>query len=216
MVEQVKIESRARTMNESATVFLVDDDPMVCEALALLLQSEKFKVEAYRSADDFLASYHPVNHGCVILDVSMPEMDGLSLQSALTDRAVRLPVIFLTGKADVPEAVRAMKAGAVDFLKKPISGEELLRCVNLALVEDAKRLLADERRTSLMERVRRLTPREKEVMALLSSGMSNKEIGLKLNISHRTVEVHRSRIMEKMKAESFPRLIDMARACDIV
>lgn len=210
------MENKARAANETATVFLVDDDPMVCEALTVLLESEHFKVEAFRSATEFLEAYHPVNLGCVILDVSMPEMDGLALQSALVERGVRLPIIFLTGAGDVPEAVQAMKAGAVDFLKKPVSGEELLRCVNLALVEDAKRLLEDERRSSLMERVNRLTPREKEVMTLLATGMSNKEIGLKLNISHRTVEVHRSRIMEKMKAESFPKLIDMARACDIV
>ncbi len=204
-------------MNEAATVFLVDDDPMVCEALTLLLQSEHFKVESYRSADRFLESYHSIGLGCVILDVSMPGgMDGLSLQTTMADRGVRLPIIFLTGEADVPEAVQAIKAGAVDFLKKPISGEELLRCVNLALVEDAKRLLEAERRSSLMERVHRLTPREREVMALLASGMSNKEVGLKLNISHRTVEVHRSRIMEKMKAESFPKLIDMARACGMI
>jgi two-component system response regulator FixJ len=202
----VMADNRVRAMSEPATVFLVDDDPMVCEALTLLLQSEKFRVESFRSADQFLHGYHPVGLG----------MDGLTLQQKLTERGMRLPIIFLTGEADVPEAVQAIKAGAVDFLKKPISGEELLRCVNLALVEDAKRLLEDERRSSLMERVRRLTPREKEVMALLASGMSNKEIGLKLNISHRTVEVHRSRIMEKMKAESFPKLIDMARACEIV
>lgn len=212
----VMVDNRARAMSEPATVFLVDDDPMVCEALTLLLQSEKFKVESFRSADQFLHGYHPVGLGCVILDVSMPGMDGLTLQSRLTEKGVRLPIIFLTGEADVPEAVQAIKAGAVDFLRKPVSGEELLRCVNLALVEDAKRLLEDERRSSLMERVRRLTPREKEVMSLLASGMSNKEIGLKLNISHRTVEVHRSRIMEKMKAESFPKLIDMARACEIL
>lgn len=204
-------------MNEAATVFLVDDDPMVCEALTLLLQSERFKVESYRSAGQFLNSYHSVALGCVILDVSMPGgMDGLALQTTLTERGVRLPIIFLTGEADVPEAVRAIKAGAVDFLKKPVSGEALLRCVNLALVEDARRLLEAERRSSLMERVHRLTPRESEVMALLASGMSNKEVGLKLNISHRTVEVHRSRIMEKMKADSFPKLIDMARACDMI
>lgn len=204
-------------MNEAATVFLVDDDPMVCEALTLLLQSEHFKVEAYRSAGQFLESYHSVGLGCVILDVSMPGgMDGLALQHTMTERGMRLPIIFLTGEADVPEAVQAIKAGAVDFLKKPISGEALLRCVNLALVEDAKRLLEAERRSSLMERVHRLTPREKEVMTLLAAGMSNKEVGLKLNISHRTVEVHRSRIMEKMKAESFPKLIDMARACGMI
>lgn len=204
-------------MNEAATVFLVDDDPMVCEALTLLLQSERFKVESYRSAGQFLNSYHSVALGCVILDVSMPGgMDGLALQTTLTERGVRLPIIFLTGEADVPEAVQAIKAGAVDFLKKPVSGEALLRCVNLALVEDARRLLEAERRSSLMERVHRLTPRESEVMALLASGMSNKEVGLKLNISHRTVEVHRSRIMEKMKADSFPKLIDMARACDMI
>lgn len=211
----VMVENRASAGSEPATVFVVDDDPMVSEALTMLLQAEKFRVQSFRSADQFLNGYEPVGLGCVILDVSMPGMDGLTLQTRLNEQGMRLPIIFLTGEADVPEAVQAIKAGAIDFLKKPVSGDELLRSVNLALVEDARRLLEDERRSSLMARLNRLTPREREVMELLATGLSNKEVGLKLNISHRTVEVHRSRIMEKMKADSFPKLIDMARACGI-
>jgi len=204
-----------RAMGEADSVFVVDDDASLRKALTLFLQAEGFNVEAYASARAFLDACQPDWHGCVILDVGMPDMDGLALQQALAARGVRLPIIFLTGQGDIPKAVQAVKGGAVDFLEKPASDAEILGRIHAAMAHEAKRRTEDLRRMKLKKRFERLTPRERKVMSLLVSNLSNKDVGRKLGISPRTVEVHRSRIMEKMVAKSILELIDMARECGV-
>ena len=201
---------------EAATIFVVDDDAQLCATLALLLESRGFKVYAYPSAEAFLAEYRPVWPGCIVLDVGMPGMDGLTLQDALADRGVNLPIIFLTGEGDVPEAVKAIKGGALDFLRKPVSSDQLLERIDAALRYGHERHDEIARKERALEWLGRLTRREREILVLLVSGMSNKKIGQKLEISHRTVEVHRSRIMEKMQADSLPELIETARLCGLI
>ena len=201
-----------RTMERADTVFVVDDDALLRKALKLFLQAEGFDVETYASATAFLDACQADWRGCVILDIGMPGMDGLALQQALSERGVRLPVIFLTGQGDIPKTVQAMKGGAVDFLEKPASDAEILGRVQAAMAHEAKCRQAAQRRLKVKNRFERLTPRERKVMSLLVSGMTNKEVARKLEISFRTVEVHRSRIMEKMAAESILELIEMARA----
>jgi FixJ family two-component response regulator len=199
-------------MHKADTVFVVDDDALLCKALALLLQAEGFNVEAYTSARVFLDACQPDWRGCMILDIDMPEMDGLALQQALSERGIHLPIIFLTGQGNIPKVVQAVKGGAVDFLEKPASDSEILLRVRAAMAHEAKRRTEERRSLKLKKRFTRLTPREHKVMSLLILDMRNKEIGKKLDISTRTVEVHRSRIMEKMKAESLLELMEMARA----
>jgi FixJ family two-component response regulator len=210
------VKAMPASSSEPATVFVVDDDRQLCATLALLLESKGFKVHTYPSADAFLSAYHPVRPGCIILDVGMPGMNGLTLQNTLAQRGVNLPIIFLTGAGDVPEAVEAIKGGALDFLRKPVSSDKLLEDVNAAIRRDMERHREDAKKEHAMQGVARLTQREREIMLLLVSGMSNKKIGQRLNISHRTVEVHRSRIMEKTKAASLPELIEIARLCDLI
>jgi len=198
-------------MDKVDTVFVVDDDALLCKALALLLQAEGFNVEAYTSARVFLDACQPDWRGCMILDIGLPDMDGLALQQALAARDIRLPIIFLTGQGDIPKTVQAMQDGAVDFLEKPSNDVEILGCVHAAMAYEAKRRKIKRRALKFKNRFERLTPRERHVMSLLVSDMSNKDVGRELGVSHRTIEVHRSRIMEKMKAASLLELIEMAR-----
>ncbi|MFC6671057.1 response regulator transcription factor [Marinobacterium aestuariivivens] len=194
----------------TATVYLVDDDPFVRHALSLLLKRAGWRVAAFASAEDFLDRYDPVNGGCLILDVHMPGLNGLELHQQLNELDCHLPVIFLSGHGDIPMSVRAIKAGAFDFLTKPVPGQELL-----AIVEDAVQLDRESRReaarkAAILERYRRLTPREQEVMGRMVTGRSSKEIARLLGVSYRTVEIHRSRVLEKMEARSLPDLIAQA------
>lgn len=200
-----------RRTERADTVYVVDDDALLRKALTLFLQAEGFDVETYASATAFLDACQPDWRGCVILDIGMPGMDGLALQQTLSGRGVRLPIIFLTGQGDIPKTVQAMKGGAVDFLEKPASDAQILGRVHAALAHEATYRKAAQRRLKVKNRFERLTPRERKVMSLLVSGMTNKEAGKKLGISFRTVEVHRSRIMEKMAAASILELIELAR-----
>ncbi len=202
-------------MDNTETVFVVDDDSAVREALTLFLESEGFRVEAYAAGRAFLDACQTERCGCAILDISMPEMDGLALQRALADRGIRIPIIFLTGQGTVPKAVRALKGGAVDFLEKPPATAELLDRVRTALAQDAARRKEDSRRMDLVQRLARLTPREQQIMTLVATGLSNKEIGRQLDISFRTVEGHRQRVAEKMQASSLAELVEMARICGL-
>jgi RNA polymerase sigma factor (sigma-70 family) len=198
-------------MHKADTVFVVDDDAVLRKALALFLQVEGFKVEVYASARAFLDVCQPDWYGCVILDIVMPDMDGLALQQVLVARGIRLPIIILTGQGDIPKVVQAVKGGAVDFLEKPASDSEILGRVHAAMVLEAKRRREEQRSLKVKTRFERLTPRERSVMNLLVSDMSNKEVGKKLGISPRTVEVHRSRVMEKMGAASLLELMEIDR-----
>jgi RNA polymerase sigma factor (sigma-70 family) len=196
-------------------VFLIDDDPAIRDLLTLFLARAGLTVESYASARLFLEAYNPDQPGCLVLDVSMPDMSGLELQEALSAKQIHIPIIFITGHGDIPMSVRAIKAGAVDFLEKPFKKEILLARVREALKEDAKTRQDDAEKASIRMRFARLTPREQEVMTLVIAGKSNKEIAKQLAISHRTVETHRARIMEKMATKSLPELITLASALEL-
>ncbi|MGD2074946.1 MAG: response regulator [Gammaproteobacteria bacterium] len=204
-----------RVTEEIETVFVVDDDPSLRDALTLVLEDAGYHVQACPTARDFLEACDERTAGCAILDIGMPDMDGLALQRATVQRGIRLPILFLTGQADVPTAVRALKAGAMDFLEKPISSDKLLERVRAALAVNAAQREEARRRALLRGRLDRLTPREREILTLVVGGLSSKEIGRRLNISFRTVEGHRRRIAEKARTRSLPELAEMARVCGL-
>jgi FixJ family two-component response regulator len=190
------------------TVSVVDNDDAVRESLSMLLRSVGLPVASYSSATKFLAEYQD-GPGCLVLDIRMPGMSGLELQRNLNDRRAILPIIFITGHGDVPIAVEAMQAGAADFLQKPFLDQDLLDRIHRALERDQanrKLLLGRDR---IIERLQRLTPREREVIDLLARGKANKVIAADLGVSQRTVEIHRARVMEKMGAASLAHLVRM-------
>lgn len=195
-------------MTEHARVFVVDDDPAVRDALTLLIEQEGLPVTAFDSAEAFLASCRGKCRGCLIVDVRMPGMDGVQLQEEIVRRGCALPVIFLTAYGDIPMTVRAIKAGAVDFLTKPVTGAALMQSVQAALEESDRLKAMAESNHEASSRLAALTLREREVMVLAVEGHTNKEIARRLGISHRTVEIHRGRIMQKTHTGS---LIDLAR-----
>lgn len=197
-----------------ATVFVVDDDEAVRDSLALLLRSVELAVATFSNAHEFLDSYDPAAPGCLILDVRLPGMSGLELQQRLADDGADLPIVFITGHGDVPMAVRAMRRGAVDFLQKPFSDQELLDRAQQALAEQSQRRQQSESKAEIAQRIRSLTPREHEVMELIVEGLANKVIANRLGTSQRTVEVHRANVMRKMQADSVARLVHLVFAVD--
>lgn len=198
-------------MNNKATVFIVDDDPAIRDALKHMLRQDDLVVETFDSAEAFLVTCWSMLRSCVIIDIRMPSMDGMQLQAELSKRGVLLPIIFLTGHGDIPLSVRAIKAGAVDFLTKPVAGAALIASVRAALMKSETLHSQAEIIHSAATRVASLTEREKEVMVLATKGLSNKEIARHLGISHRTVEIHKARIMHKTGAST---LLDLARIVD--
>jgi two-component system response regulator FixJ len=203
-------------MNREPTVFLVDDDPAVRDSLGLFLESTGMTVKPYASAEDFLEEYRIEWPGCVVLDIRMPGMTGLELQDILQARNIKIPIIFLTGHGDVPMSVKAFKAGAVDFIEKPFNDHVLLTRIREAIEQDSQTRTNQARIDEVRRRYVHLTRREKEVMRLVACGHSNKEIAKQLDISHRTIDVHRARLMEKMQAHSLPELVNMAAICDVI
>jgi two-component system, LuxR family, response regulator FixJ len=199
-------------MSNSGTVFIVDDDEDVRSSLSLLLESSGYRAAACGSAQEFLERYAPEQPGCLLLDLRMPGMDGMALQRELTNRHALLPILFITGHGDVPMAVEAMKNGAFDFLQKPFGHAELLERVQRALAADAEARSDAARRDEVQRRYATLTPREREVMAMIVDGRANKVIAIDLGLSERTVEIHRSRVMEKMGTRSVAHLVRLAIA----
>ncbi|MBK7491697.1 MAG: response regulator transcription factor [Nitrosomonas sp.] len=193
---------------QEPTVFIVDDDAAVRDSLTLMIEQAGMHVQSFENAKTFLNAYQPNFFGCVIIDVKMPGMDGLQLQEELAWRKILLPVIFLTGHGDIPMSVRAIKGGAIDFLTKPVIREKLLICVRAAFTEAKKRLSDATQNREITTCLTKLTRREREVMLLAVQGHSNKEIGSYLGISYRTVEIHKSKIMQKTGANN---LLDLAR-----
>ena len=189
------------------TVFIVDDDPSLRDSLQFLLESVGLGVRIFSSAQDFLDGAAPEAPGCLLLDVRMPGMSGLDLQHELAEAEISLPIIFITGHGTVPMSVRAMKAGAVDFLEKPFDEQDLLNAVSQAIEQDRKDRLEREELKKIQKRVDALTPREYEVFTLLISGMLNKQVAYRIGTTERTIKAHRSRIMEKMKADSLADLV---------
>jgi FixJ family two-component response regulator len=193
------------------TVFLVDDDAGVLKALSRLLRTNGYDVRSYASPQEFLACHDAKVPGCAVLDVSMPAVDGLALQKALTDGGSQRPVIFLTGKGDIPTSVRAMKAGAIDFLTKPVNDATLLEAIARAVAQDAKSRQTDAELASIHARIATLTPREREVMTHVVAGRLNKQIAGDLGTVEKTIKVHRSRMMEKLGIRTVADLVRMAQ-----
>ena len=194
----------------SPVVFVVDDDASVRESLKELLESVGLRVEAFESADVFLANRQPDAASCLVLDVRLPGLSGLQFQTELTKAGISLPIIFITGHGDIPMSVRAMKSGAVEFLTKPFRDQDLLEAVRAAIERDRGRRERENSLAGLKTRFASLTAREKEVCAYLSAGFVNKRIAAQMGISEVTVKVHRRNIMQKMSARSLAELVRMA------
>jgi RNA polymerase sigma factor (sigma-70 family) len=197
-------------MSREETVFVVDDDQAMRSSLQWLIESMGMHVETFESAQAFLDAYYPGRAGCLLLDVRMPGMSGLELQAYLARREHRIPVIIITGHGDVSMAVKAMKNGAVDFIEKPFDDEALIVSIRNALQHDEKQRALRAQRADIAARMAELTPREHQVMTMVTDGQSNKEIATALGVSAKTVEVHRSRVMDKMRADSLAELVRMA------
>jgi FixJ family two-component response regulator len=199
----------------AATVYLVDDDPSVLKALARLLRSAGLNVAAFASPQAFLEQHDPEAPGCLVLDVGMPELDGLQMQRALAAQGDAPPIVFLTGCGDIPTSVKAMKQGASDFLTKPVAEDELLAAVHTALEKD--RILRQARAESqaLQTRLAALTPREREVLSLVVAGKLNKQIAAELGTVEKTVKVHRAHLMQKLQVRSLPELVRLSEKAGI-
>jgi RNA polymerase sigma factor (sigma-70 family) len=195
-------------MTDARVVFVVDDDPSVRSSLKFLLSTVGLQVESFDSADTFLSKKPAGVPSCLVLDVRLPGLSGIDIQRELAARNIHIPIIFLTGHGDIPMSVRAMKAGAVEFLTKPVRDQDLLDAVRIALEQDRTRREQEKEVTDLQQRFDLLTSREQQVISMLVSGMLNKQIAAQLGTAESTVKVQRSRAMEKMHAQS---LVDLAR-----
>ena len=191
-------------------VFVVDDDISVRESLEALIRCEGWEPETFASAQEFLTRPRVVTPSCLILDVDLPDLNGLDLQKCIASDRKDMPIIFITGHGDVPMTVRAMKAGAVEFLTKPFNDEALLSAIRHSIERSNVALRRETETGALRDCYASLTPREKEVLVLVVSGLSNKQVGAELGISEITVKAHRGRVMQKMQAESLPGLVKIA------
>jgi FixJ family two-component response regulator len=209
-----------RTRAETATtdgpvIYVVDDDNAVRLALGSLMRSVGFRVEVFESADEFLLFPHSVGPSCLILDVRLRGKSGMAFHQEIINSGMRIPVVFMTGHGDIEMGVKAMKAGALDFLAKPFKDQDMLDAVAQALARDSERLAADTALAGLRASYQSLSPREKEVMAFVLSGLLNKQIASEMNLSEITVKVHRGQVMRKMKARSMPDLVRKAESLGI-
>jgi FixJ family two-component response regulator len=203
-------------MITAPTVFLVDDDPAVRQGLSRLLRSAGFNVSPFQSAQDFLDGENFSAPGCIVLDVAVPGLDGLALQEALVARNSELPVIFLTGHGDIAMGVQAMKVGATDFLTKPVDDQTLLDAVRTAIEKNRLALQTRAELDDIRQRLATLTPREREVLALVVAGQLNKQAAAELGTVEKTIKVHRARVMAKMKVSSLAELVRLTSRADIV
>ncbi len=201
--------------DEQSIVFVVDDDASLREALKSLLRSVGLQVELFGSAADFLKYKLPDAAACLVLDIRLPGISGLDFQAELVSADIHVPIIFITGHGDIPMTVRAMKAGAVEFLTKPFRDQDLLDAVQIALERDRARRILDSTRHELRAHFEALTPREQEVIGLVTAGLMNKQIAAELGVSEITVKVHRGNVMKKMGARSLADLVRMADALGI-
>ena len=200
---------RSNPVAARATIFIVDDDAAVRDSLKMLLRSVGQAVETFGSGQEFIDAYSEDRPGCLVLDIRMPGMSGLELQQKLNERHSIMPIIFITGHGDVPMAVEAMQAGAVDFIQKPFRDQDLIDRINQALEKDQNNRASLGERNDIRKRLETLTPREREVLDLVVHGKANKVIAGDLRLSQRTVEIHRARVMEKMQASSLAHLVRM-------
>jgi FixJ family two-component response regulator len=201
-------------MDTQPVVFLVDDDSAVLEALGRLLRMEGFTVRTWSSALQFLKDHRAEVPGCLIADVRMPDLDGLELQRALQESGSQRPIVFVTGQGDIPMTVQAMKAGAVSFLPKPVARVELLAAVREAIAKDEKTRSELLERRDVEMRVEKLTPRELQVLKLVTRGLLNKQIAAELGAAEKTIKVHRARVMQKMQVRSAAALVGLLNGTD--
>ena len=197
------------------TVFVVDDYAPVRSSISRLLRAAGFAVAAFASAEEFLAQYDPQTLGCLVLDLTMPTLNGLELQRILAKAGSILPIIFLTGTADIPKSVQAMKQGASDFLTKPVNDEDLLAAVRVAIEKNRARRRDEEEVSEIRARLATLTPREREVLEYVVAGKLNKQIADDLGTVEQTVKVHRARVMQKMRVQSVAELVRLTQRCGI-
>ncbi len=202
--------------NPPATVYVVDDDPSMRRAVGRLCHSAGLEVQAFASARELLDAGTPKSPACLVLDVRMPGLSGLDLQSELARRNIQTPIVFITGHGDIPMSVRAMKGGAVDFLTKPFQHRDLLGVIQNALSRDVRLVSQQKERELIARRLETLTPREREVLGLVIKGLLNKQIAAELGASEQTIKVHRRRVMEKMDVESVAELVQAAVKAGIV
>src|SRR5215510_1781890 len=205
----------AKPAELSPVVLVVDDDASVREALTELFRSVGLRVETFGSATEFLQSRLPEAPGCLVLDVRLPGLSGLDFQGELAKAGIRIPIIFITGHGDIPMSVKAMKAGAVEFLTKPFREQDMLDAIQVALEKDRARREQDKKVTDLRGLFDSLTNREQEVIGLVTAGLMNKQIAAEIGVSEITVKVHRSNVMRKMRAKSLADLVRMADALGI-
>src|SRR5437588_3441091 len=215
MVTQRSSSAKPLASASQPVVFVVDDDASMRQALARLFQSVQLRVEVSASAQEFLRRGRPDMPSCLVLDVRLPGLSGLDFQAELMKADVRIPIVFITGHGDIPMSVRAMKAGAVDFLAKPFRDQDLLDAVTAAIQRDEKRREQENRLRDLKAHFSSLTTREREIMALVASGLMSKQIAAQIGLSEITVKVHRSHIMRKMAARSVADLLRMAEALEV-
>ena len=194
----------------SGTLFIVDDEAEMRRSLTRLLRSAGYTTRAYATATDFLSAHDPAAPGCLILDMALPGMSGLELQQTLSSTGCRRPIVFLSGRSDIPKSVRAMKSGAVNFLTKPVEMHDLIEAVDEALTIDEAERAASSERHGVSERLATLTPRERQVLGHVVSGRINKQIAADLGTAEKTIKVHRSRVMRKMHAGSLVELVKLA------
>jgi FixJ family two-component response regulator len=197
--------------NRRPIVYIVDDDVSVCRALSLLLKSHGFKVETFTRAAGFLAFKHPKLPSCLVLDIQLPDINGLALQEAMAARQLTIPIVFITGHGDIPMSVKGMKAGAVDFLPKPFTKEKLLSAITQAISKNKSQIKKLAEISKIKRRIKTLSPRELEVFRLVAKGMLSKQIARRRGTSLQTIKVHRSRVMQKMQAKTVTELIHFAQ-----
>ncbi len=201
--------------NRKPLIFIVDDDVSVCRALSLLLKSHGFKVEAFTCAADFLAFKHPTAPSCLVLDLRLPNMNGLALQETMASQGLTTPIIFISGHGDIPMSVKAMKAGAVDFLPKPFTKKELLNAIERAIAKNKTQNKELSEISKIKRRIKTLSPRELEVFRLVAKGMMSKQIAQKRGTALQTIKVHRGRVMQKMQAKTVTELIRFAQKAGV-
>jgi two-component system, LuxR family, response regulator FixJ len=204
-------ETKSKTL-----VYLVDDDFSVRDSLSILIESTGQEVRCFESADAFLNNFDPDQAGCLVLDVRMPNMTGLELQEELVRRDFAIPIIFISGHADIPDSSKAFRAGAIDYIEKPFDTNILLTRIQEAIQKDLDTRVLNAEKRKLKQRLNQLTPREHEVFILVVKGLSNKEAAKLLEVSNRTIDAHRSKIMEKMEAEDLSELTVMAMHCGLI
>lgn len=196
----------------SPVVFVVDDEPAVRNAVARLMRADGLAAQTFASPKEFLDAYQPETHGCIVLDIAMPEISGLELQQVLAHAGVAPPIIFLTARGDIPISVRAMKLGATDFLTKPIDADELIKAVRTAIARDADVWKTRVERVDIQRRLATLTVREREVLEHVVSGKLNKQTAADLGTVEKTIKVHRARVMQKMNVRSLAELVRLAES----